>query len=124
MKTFDNTNDFIYQPFWFTNAVKSHFYTGDAFLHYREDMKMDELLELATTIRAEGEDGIMPGLKRQIESFLGADNYKFDGWEFGLDGFSLYWHIRRSVYHEKLDLIRQWIDFEGLTGQVDIPNKD
>ncbi len=102
----------IYQGFYFDNRVKEHFYTGDAFFHYRKDMDMEELLELNGEIMQEGE--FMPELSKKIESMLGEGNYIYDFWEFGPDYFSLYWWIRREVYHEKLRLMRQWAEYEGI----------
>lgn len=102
----------VYQCFWFDNKVKDHFFTGSAFLGYRPDMKPGELIELSHEILQEEE--FMPELTAKIESLLGEGNYVSNFWEFGPDGFSLYWWIRKKVYKEKLKLIRQWAAYEEI----------
>lgn len=79
----------VYQAFYFDNQVKQHFYTGNSFLGYKENMNHEQLLELAYDILEEG-DGIMPELTRKIEELHGEGNYESDYWEFGPDAFSLY----------------------------------
>ena len=108
----------IYQAFFFDNRMKSCFYTGSSFSSYREDMSMDELLEIGFDIIQEGE--FMPVLKRQIETLLGEGNYVSDYWEFGPDCFSMYWWIRKEVYEEKLLKIRQWAEYEGISEWIEI----
>ncbi|MEX2567753.1 MAG: hypothetical protein WD431_17535, partial [Cyclobacteriaceae bacterium] len=62
----------VYQAFFFDNRVKEHFYAGNAFMGYREDLSVEELMGLAGEI---------------MEGFV------YDFWEFGPDCFSLYWWI-------------------------------
>ncbi|WOK06264.1 hypothetical protein [Imperialibacter roseus] len=111
----------IYQSFCFHNQVKSHFYTGNVFLSYRKDMTPDELIELGYEILEE--DEFMPGLTSKIESLLGKGNFIYDYWEFGPDCFSLYWWIRKEVYHEKLTLVREWAEYEGISEWMEINEK-
>ena len=113
----------IYQSFWFDNKVKEHFYTGNAFLDYRKEMEQKELLEMAHDILKEGEKSFMPELVQKIESLLGEGNYIYDYWEFGPDCFSLYWWIKKTVYKEKMRLIRQWVEYEGLSEWVEMEIK-
>ena len=108
----------IYQAFFFDNRVKAHFYPGDAFLGYREDMRPAALIALGMEIMEE--DQFMPGLTRKLESLLGEGNFVSDFWEFGPDCFSLYWWICREVYHEKLSLIRQWAAYEEIDQCMEI----
>lgn len=117
----DLNDTHIYQGFYFDNRVKAHFYTGSKFLGYREDMKPDELIELSYEIMEDGE--FMPGLTSKIESILGQGNFVYDYWEFGPDFFSLYWWIAKEVYQEKLALIRQWAEYEGIIEWVEINEK-
>lgn len=111
----------VYQGFYFDNKIKSHFYTGNSFLRYQEGMGPDELVELAFEIL--GEEEFMPELKQIIEELLGEGNYVYDYWEFGPDYFSLYWWISKEVYHEKLQLIRQWVAYEEINELIEINEK-
>jgi len=84
-------------------------------------MTPDELIELGYEILEE--DEFMPGLTSKIESLLGKGNFIYDYWEFGPDCFSLYWWIRKEVYHEKLTLVRQWAEYEGISEWMEINEK-
>ena len=110
----------IYQSFFFDNRIKEHFYTGNASLGYRKDMQPGELLDMACEILEEGEKSFVPELVNNIEALLGEKNFVYDFWEFGADCFSLYWWIRKDVYHEKMKLIRQWLAYEGIEKWVEI----
>ena len=70
-----------------------------------------------------GEEEFMPELKHKIEELLGEGNYVYDFWEFGPDYFSLYWWIRKEVYHEKLLLIRQWASYQEIEEMIEINEK-
>ena len=110
----------IYQAFFFDNRVKAHFYPGNVFMGYREGHTVEELIGLAGEIMEADDGKIMPKLTDQIEHLLGEGNFVCDFWEFGSDCFSLYWWIRKDVYHEKLALIRQWAEYAGINEWMEI----
>ena len=112
MCDFDKSK-YIYQSFWFKNEIKERYYAGDAFLSYRDNMGQEELINLAKEMAVD-KNAFMPTLVKQIESLIGLENCRSDFWEFGGDGFSLYWFIKKTVYKEKLKLIRAWILYEEL----------
>ncbi len=112
----------IYQGFYFDNKIKSHFYSGNSFHRYLENMTPDDLLGLASDIL--GDEDFMPELKLKIEELLGEGNYIYDFWEFGPDCFSLYWWIRKEIYREKLQLIRQWAMYEEIYECIEINEVD
>lgn len=111
----------VYQCFWFDNKVKAHFFTGSAFFGYRPEMKPGELIELTEGVWQD--EAFMPVLTRKIETLLGEGNYVYDFWEFGPDCFSLYWWIRKEVYKEKLELIRQWAAYEEIGKWMEVNEK-
>jgi len=117
----DLDKTYVYQGSFFDNRVKAHFYPGDAFMGYREDMGAEELIDLSHEILEEG--SFMAALTRKIESLLGEGNYVYDFWAFGPDCFSLYWWIRKEVYKEKLELIRQWAAYEEIEKWVEVNEK-
>jgi hypothetical protein len=105
--------DCIYQSFYFKNEIKKYFYPGNGFLQYSKDMDIVESFGLALSMFGDKE-AFMPRLVDKIEELLGEGNFIYDYWEFGEEDFSLYWHIRKSVYVEKLNLIAEWVRFEEL----------
>ena len=114
--------DCIYQSFWFRNEIKEHFYSGDGFCHYTKDMGLDECFKLAVSMLGDKES-FMPKLVNLIEGILGSGNFIYAFWEFGEEDFSLYWFIRKSVYHEKMKLIIGWVNYEELSDLVSIEEK-
>lgn len=108
---------FLYQSFSFENAVKDHFYTGNNFLSYQPGQSVEEQLTLAREIALD--DDFMPTLQQQIENLLGEGNYHYDFWEFGPDGFSLFWWIRKTVYKEKIALLNDWFNYIEIEEYVD-----
>jgi len=108
-----NESDYIYQSFWFKNEIKEYFYAGNGFIAHRKDMDIEESFDLAMEMVGDKE-AFMPRLVKKFESLIGEGNYWYDFWEFGDEDFSLYWFIKKDVYHEKMKLIREWIRFEEL----------
>jgi hypothetical protein len=108
---------FLYQSFCFDNAVKDHFYVGNNFLSYRPDQPLGEQLTIAREIALNND--FMPVLQQQIENLLGEGNYHYDFWEFGPDGFSLFWWIRKKVYNEKIALLNDWFKYMEMERYVD-----
>ena len=106
-------DNYIYQSFWFKNEIKEMYYAGNGFIAHRKDMDIEESFDLAVEM-AEDKEAFMPGLVKKIELLIGKKNYRYDFWEFGDDDFSLYWFIKKDVYHEKMKLIREWVKFEEL----------
>ena len=76
-------------------------------------MDIEESFDLALDMAGD-KQAFMPGLVKKIESLIGQENCRYDFWEFGDEDFSLYWSIKKDVYHEKMKLIREWIKFEEL----------
>ncbi len=112
MCNFDES-DYVYQSFWFKNEIKEHFYAGNGFIAHRKDMDIEESFDLAMEMIGDKE-AFMPVLVKKIESLIGEGNYRYDFWEFCDEDFSLYWLIKKDVYHEKMKLIREWIKFEEM----------
>lgn len=110
----------VYQVFVFDHRIKEHFYAGNVYTEYREELSVEELIGLAGEIMEKDEGRIMPRLTDQIEHLLGKGNFVYDFWEFGPDCFSLYWWIRKEVYQDKLTLIRQWAEYEGISDWIEI----
>ena len=82
-------------------------------------MKEPELIDLAYDIIEQGQEGFMPILVNEIQSLIGEGNYVYDMWEFGPDGFSLFWWIRKDVYQQKMDLIGKWVVYNKMGELVD-----
>jgi hypothetical protein len=118
-----NENDYVYQSFWFKNGIKEYFYAGNGFIAHRKDMDIEESFGLALEMVGDKE-AFMPVLVKKIESLIGKGNYRNDFWEFGDDDFSLYWFIKKEVYVEKMNLIREWIKFEELEDLVGFEVKE
>ena len=112
MNDFD-TNNYIYQSFWFKNEIKEIYYAGNGFMQYSSTMNAGETLDLAREMIGDKE-AFMPTLVKKIEGLIGKENCHSDFWEFGDKDFSLYWFIKKDVYFEKMILIREWVKFEEL----------
>ncbi len=109
----DEYKDYIYQSFWFKNEIKEVYYAGNGFSMFKKGMDIQESFDLAVDMVGD-KDAFMPGLVKKIESLLVEGNFIYDYWEFGDEDFSLYWFIKKSVYREKMKVIRDWIKYEEL----------
>lgn len=112
MSEFDK-DKYIYQSFWFKNEIKEIYFAGNIFMQHSKNMGIDESFNLAVEMIGD-KDAFMPTLVKKIEWLIGKKNCHSDFWEFGDDDFSLYWFIKKDVYHEKMKLIREWIKYEEL----------
>ncbi len=115
--------NYVYQCFVFDNRIKQIFYSGKDFERFNKKMAMEERLELALEMFFDKE-AFMPALVHKIEDLLGEGNFIYDFWEFGDDDFSLYWFIKKSIYHKKMKLIRQWVKYEELEELVWFEEED
>ncbi len=103
---------YLYQSFWFKNEIKNHFYAGHKFENHKPEDSIIESFQLARDMGTDKES-FMPGLVKKIEWLLGDGNFIYDYWEFGDEDFSIYWHIKKEVYLEKMKLIKDWVKYEG-----------
>lgn len=103
---------YLYQSFWFKNEIKKHFYAGAKFENHKAEDSILESFQLARDMGTDKES-FMPGLVKKIEWLLGEGNFIYDFWEFGEEDFSIYWHIKKEVYSEKMKLIEDWVKYEG-----------
>ena len=115
--------NYIYQSFWFKNEIKKYFYTGSKFENHKAEDFIAASYFLAKEM-ATDKESFMPELVKKLEWLIGENNFIYDYWEFGDDDFSLYWHIKKDVYLEKMKLIQEWREFEGYQEIMDFEIHD
>ena len=118
-----NSDEYVYQSFWFKNEIKEHFYAGNGFITHMKNMNIEDSVELALEMAGD-KKSFMPTLVDKIELLIGKENCISDFWEFGDEDFSLYWSIKKEVYIEKMKLIREWVKFEELEELVGFEVKE
>jgi len=112
----------IYQSFTFKNKIRDLFYAGDIFLSFNKDTPIEEAFEMAKEMK-NGKNAFMPKLVQKFKKLLGEGNYYYDFYEFSQDDFSLFFGIHRSVYKEKMNVIKSWLKYEEIDHLVDFEIK-
>lgn len=113
----------IYQSFNFNNEIKDLFYAGDIFLSFNKDTGIDEAFEMAFEMK-DDKNAFMPKLVQKFKELIGEGNYYYDFYEFSHDGFSLFFGIHKSVYKEKMKVIKSWLKYEEIDHLVDFEIKE
>ena len=113
----------IYQSFNFKNEIKDLFYAGDIFLSFSKDTGIDEAFEMAFEMK-DDKNAFMPKLVQKFKELLGEGNYYYDFYEFSHEGFSLFFGIHKSVYKEKMKVIKSWLKYEEIDRLVDFEIKE
>jgi len=85
----------VYQRFTFKFDIKHHLYLGDY---------APNVVDMTCFDRNYSE-----ALVNTIKEIL-SEKYFYDYWEVGKDEFSLFFGIHKSVYEEKMKLIREWAE--------------
>lgn len=112
----------VYQGFTFKNEIKEYYYAGRGFGQLGNRPTINEGLGAVVEGLAENGD-FMEGLVKHFFEIFGEGNYYYDFWEFGSDDFVLFFGIYRSVYKEKMRLIAEWIEKEGIDSLVSYKEK-
>jgi hypothetical protein len=91
--------------------IGRHFYIGEGLLHINELTTSDDLMELECNT---GSGAVLPVLKAQVESLLGAGNYEYAYHHIGPYQVSLSWLIKSAGADETVNLITAWLRYAEL----------
>jgi hypothetical protein len=100
---------YIHQSFHFTWEMTDKTFIGSEFIGLDPKHAFDEPEALFDMMEdAENKDGFMPKLMADLKGLIGDNNYIFDSYGIGEDGFDLMFYIKEIIYKYKLKVINDW----------------
>ena len=109
--------NYIYQCFEFHPKIQEHTFIGNEFIGMDPEEETQNFKAFERVVAA-GHEGFLPELVKELESLIGAGNYKYDGYEIGPDVFALYFLIKTDVDKKALKKIAQWRDYYELSERM------